>query len=468
MPINTTHPDYSKFSPAWLRNRTAYAGQRAIKAAGEEFLPRLPGHKKTPQGNEAYEAYKAQAHWLGMTKRTVEGLKGAACWKSPKIEMPNVLDGLVRREDLRFSVQDLLISGRNSILVEIGQDKEFRLCLYSAERVINWIGGPGAWETVVVDVSRFERDPEDPYAQTLVTRYLELSLADGKYQQQLWRESEKEQDGFEPEGKPIIPQQRGKPLDFIPFVLYGHTGQGGTPEEPPISEVVDCNVSHYQTDALHKQVLTKGALVQPYATGWNGKDGNGNDVTDMAFGGGALWNFPNPETRVGLLEPSGSSFEAYERDKSAIKENAAAMGARLLENQRKAAETAETTRLRTSAEQSVLAAIVDAVEEAFTSAAQMAARWAGVSEDKCLVEMSRDFLNTVATPDEMRSWMQQVQAGLMSYERYAWLCNQGEVWIPERTTEEELEAIAQDQTRLANSATLSGTTPSLGSTRQAF
>jgi len=47
----------------------------------------------------------------------------------------------------------------------------------------------------------------------------------------------------------------------------------------------------------------------------------------------------------------------------------------------------------------------------------------------------------------------------MSYERYAWLCNQGEVWIPERTVEEEIEAVNGDQARFRSQQI----GPSLGS-----
>lgn len=452
MPINTRHPDYEQYSPTWRRNRTAFAGQRAVKDAGEDFLPRLPGQKKhTSDGDKAYAAFKDSALFLGMTRRTVEGLKGAATWKPGKIELPQQLTELVQRQDLRFAIQDVLLVGRSSILVEIDQAGDFVLRLYPAERVVNWRGENGAWEYIVIDVSHLEQDPDDRYGQIMVERYLELSMVDGRYQQQVWRRVENKRGGkeeFELEGKPIFPIRKGQPLDFIPFVIYGHTGLGATPEEPPISEVVDCNVSHYQVDALHKQALAKSALVQPYITGWDGTDGQGNSVESLQFGGSSAWIFPQPESVVGLVEPQGGAFEAYEREKQALEQRAAAMGARLLENQKRAAETAETTRLRSSADQSVLAALVDAVEEAFIEAALMAARWAGANEEACVVQLSRDFLNVQATPDEMRAWMQQVQAGLMSFERYAHLCNQGEVWMDGRTVAEELEAINGDLARL--------------------
>lgn len=454
MPIDTRHPDYDSFAPTWRRNRTAFAGQKAVKHAGEDFLQRLPGQKKgTADGDKAYAAFKACALFLGMTRRTVEGLKGAATWKPAKIELPEQLSGLVLRQDLRFSVQDVLLVGRSSILVEIDQAGDFVLRIYPAERVVNWRGENGAWEYIVLDVSRLEQDPEDRYGQIMVERYLELSMQDGRYQQQIWRKVDdasrmRSSEGFEAEGDPIFPMSKGQPLDFIPIVIYGHTGLGATPEEPPISEVVDCSIAHYQVDALHKQALAKSALVQPYITGWDGTDGQGNHVESLQFGGSGAWVFPQPESSVGLVEPQGGAFEAYEREKTALEQRAASMGARLLENKKRAAETAEKARLDSSAEQSVLAALVDSVEEAFLEAAKMAAQWAGADEDACVVELSRDFMNITATPEELRAWMEAVQKGLMSFEDFYHLRQQGEIAQDGKTVEEEIEDINQTLARL--------------------
>ena len=41
MPVNSTHPDYDGALPAWLRARDVLAGEDAVKAGGEKYLPRL-------------------------------------------------------------------------------------------------------------------------------------------------------------------------------------------------------------------------------------------------------------------------------------------------------------------------------------------------------------------------------------------------------------------------------------------
>src|ERR1051326_8247295 len=41
MPVNSTHPDYDATLPDWLRARDVLAGEDAVKAGGEKYLPRL-------------------------------------------------------------------------------------------------------------------------------------------------------------------------------------------------------------------------------------------------------------------------------------------------------------------------------------------------------------------------------------------------------------------------------------------
>jgi len=56
MNVNSTHPDYDASAAAWSRARDVIAGEDAVKAAGERYLPRLDS-----QSEEEYAAYKARA-----------------------------------------------------------------------------------------------------------------------------------------------------------------------------------------------------------------------------------------------------------------------------------------------------------------------------------------------------------------------------------------------------------------------
>ena len=83
MPVNSTHPDYDANLPAWLRARDVFAGEDAVKAGGEKYLPRLED-----QSVVEYEAYRMRASFLNAAGRTCEGFAGLVfrrerCRKSP-------------------------------------------------------------------------------------------------------------------------------------------------------------------------------------------------------------------------------------------------------------------------------------------------------------------------------------------------------------------------------------------------
>jgi hypothetical protein len=39
MPVNTLHPDFEAICHAWSRARDVFAGEDAVKTAGEKYLP---------------------------------------------------------------------------------------------------------------------------------------------------------------------------------------------------------------------------------------------------------------------------------------------------------------------------------------------------------------------------------------------------------------------------------------------
>ena len=65
MPANSTHPDYDASAAEWLRARDVLAGEDAVKAGGERYLPRLDS-----QTDEEFLAYRKRASFFNATSRT--------------------------------------------------------------------------------------------------------------------------------------------------------------------------------------------------------------------------------------------------------------------------------------------------------------------------------------------------------------------------------------------------------------
>src|SRR5215471_10572818 len=79
--VNSTHPDYDAALPAWLRARDVVAGEDAVKAAGERYLPRLDS-----QLDEDFNAYKQRALFFNATARTADGFVGLIFRREPTIK----------------------------------------------------------------------------------------------------------------------------------------------------------------------------------------------------------------------------------------------------------------------------------------------------------------------------------------------------------------------------------------------
>lgn len=67
MAANSTHPDYDTSAVDWSRVRDVMAGEDAVKAAGEKYLPRLDS-----QTDEEFAAYVERASFFNATARTAE------------------------------------------------------------------------------------------------------------------------------------------------------------------------------------------------------------------------------------------------------------------------------------------------------------------------------------------------------------------------------------------------------------
>ena len=83
MDVNSTHPDYDAAAPQWSRARDVIAGEDAVKAAGERYLPRLDS-----QSDEEYLAYRQRASFFNATAWSAEGFIGLIFRRPPFIKIP--------------------------------------------------------------------------------------------------------------------------------------------------------------------------------------------------------------------------------------------------------------------------------------------------------------------------------------------------------------------------------------------
>jgi hypothetical protein len=89
VPVNSTHAEYDAGAAAWSRARDVLAGEDAVKAAGERYLPRLDS-----QNDEEYFAYRNRASFFNATSRTAEGYSGLIFRRPPFVRTPEAPSGV--------------------------------------------------------------------------------------------------------------------------------------------------------------------------------------------------------------------------------------------------------------------------------------------------------------------------------------------------------------------------------------
>ena len=426
---DSPHAEYAAHSSQWKRARDTFAGTDAVKGAREEYLPKLDVHLRGTKGDERYNAYLRRAYFYNAVKRTVVGLSGLIHQTEPSVEAPDALEGPLSDVTITgvsakllslLTTQEVLLVGRAGILVEMSEGPDARpyWVPFKAENIVNWRvgydGGEPYLALVVLKVCGYEADPADRFASKEVEKYRMLALVDGAYVQTVWTLDAKT--GKWDVSAPVIARRRGEALDFIPFVFVGPTSSDPTVEAPPLIDLIDLNISHYQTTANLEHGL--GYLGAPSLVLIGAVDRQGKPIE---YGSSSAILLPTGGDAK-ILQADGNMMGALERSEERKRKLLATLGARLLEEQPAAAETAAAVGMRHSGEHATLRTVAQSVERAFTDALQVTVWWYGTDADPESVdanfELNKDFFNMTLGAEDVKTLILALQADAISFETF--------------------------------------------------
>lgn len=483
MAVNTEHYEYRKYNEKWKRCRDVSNGQDAVHGAGEIYLPKLKD-----QSSDEYSAYKLRALFFNATWRTIAGMSGMLFRKQPRTVVPSAIEELLKDVSLSEQPLELLaleaaievfITGRVGILVDYPMVDTDRMTLadakvmnlrptmklYQAESIINWkLRQIGNKATVVqvrlkeehtVNVNEFEEDTEALY------RVLDLD-GSGYYRMRLFRckdganssSSGAVADSLpkteEQVGGDIYPLLGGKPMRAIPFYPIGVDGIKWQCDEPPLIDMVDVNLSHYRVTADYEHGCHFTGLPTPYVAGHTfANKPNGQPSGEKLYVGQShAWVFPKPETKVGYLEFAGQGLTELRENLKEKKEMMAVLGARMLEQQKRDAETVEVASLHRSGEESVLGSISNSLSMGVKSALKTFVEWAGADSSEVEFTINKDFFPIRMQPAEVTAlvsaWMSRAFSKQVLFDNL----KRGQIIPDEAEFEEEEGKIAADPSLL--------------------
>lgn len=455
--VNHTHTEYDAFAPKWKRTRDVIAGQDAVHKAGTAYLPKLKDQEETD-----YRAYVTRAGFYNATWRTIAGLSGMMFRKPPKVEIPAGIAPMMADVDMagtsldvfaRDIVTEVLGPGRVGILVDhprvetvapltvaAAEQLGLRPMLktYRTESIINWkyTRVRNRWVLSLVVLAEKVEEAENEFKSKTVDQWRVLDLTEAGYRQRVFQKGER--DEFVQIGDDAYPLMRNAPLDFIPFYVVGPDGVDSDLDEPPLIDLVDLNLSHYRTNADYEHGCHFTGLPTAVVSGYHPEE----TAPKLYIGSQAAWVFPDPNAKASFLEFTGQGLGALKENLDRKEQHMAVLGARMLSEQKRAVEAAETAAIHRAGENSVLASIAQGVSEAITTALQVFADWAGAS-GKVEFELNRDYNPAMLDAAQLTALMKSVQLGTLSEQEHFDLMQRADIIDSEKTFEEHQEEVSQ-------------------------
>jgi hypothetical protein len=461
MPADSKHSSYEHGAAKWARCRDAVAGQDAVHAAGEKYLPKLKDQEKAD-----YEAYKCRATYFNATGRTLDGLVGMVFRKAPVVVMPTAMEVVANDIDLAGTtligqaekvVREVLDVGRVGLLVEFPRVEEQPSTLaqaaaknlrpytstYPAESIINWKAQRvnNVMQLVLVVLMEDYEVSNDGFESKTDKQLRALSLTESGYQQQVYRKKEggnNKAAEWIPSGGPIIPLINNKPLNFIPFFAFGPNSNDLTMQDPPLLDLVDLNLAHYRVCADYEHGCHFTGLPMLFLAGIELKDGE-----KVSLGSQTALISRDPNAKGVFIEFTGQGMGALEHNLESKEKQMAAIGARMLEQQKAGVESEGAMLLRSNGETSMLASISNLVSQGFTRMLAFMAEWADVKGD-ISIKLNTDFMPKGMTSTELAELTKAMQSGAISFETYFENLQRGEIISADKSPEDEKELIAED------------------------
>lgn len=445
--VQTTKKTYDKNKKKWKRCRDVIGGTDDVKDAAEIYLPRLKA-----QSVEDYQAYKKRANFFNATGRTHSGLVGMIFRKPPTTDFPlgEVIDQVVANIDLsgnpldvfsRTIVEEILEVGNIGVLVDYpvappiypltvaqAQELNLRPCFkyYCRESIINWrytvVNNAKTLEMVVVkETIEIQGQPEFTIKYQDQYRVLDLDES-GLYRIRLYQIQEYSTDAVMMPGYPFYPTMNGQALNYIPFKFIVEDDDN----EPPLLDLVDVNLSHYRSSADYETGCHFTGLPILYVFGYNVQNPDGSPAP-IIVGSDTALVLSNPEAKAGYIEFSGQGLQSLVDNLDRKQQQMALLGARIIADQPKGIEAADTANIHRVGENSVLADIAIEVSLSMTQCLKWFFDWMSIDSSQVSYQLNRDFSPVTVDGPTLTAYIAALQNGALSEEELFDLLQRGDL-----------------------------------------
>lgn len=325
--VNTPTEEYVRHAEMWKLPRTLMGGTKAMRAAGRTYLP-----QEAKESDEAYKARVARSTLFNGFRKTVKDMTGKVFTKNIvlKPDVPSQIVGYAENIDLagrhlnvfaRDVFFDTLQPGIGYILTEMpaplaqgtGRAGEVTmadeqaagrrpyLIFIKAEDLIGWQSTiiNGVVTLTQARIREVANVPDGLFATKCVPQV--RVLTPGAWE--IWREATEGAD----KGKWVKVSGGETSLTVIPLAPVYTNRTGFMTGEPPLEDLADLNVAHWQSQSDQRNILHVARVPILFMAGFNEDD-------NIEVGASSAVRSSNADSKMEYVEHSGQAIDSGDKD----------------------------------------------------------------------------------------------------------------------------------------------------------
>jgi len=437
--------DVIAMMPDWGVMAAVTRGTNYIRDLSETYLPQEPR-----EDEDAYRTRVDRSVLSPYTSRLVEVAAGAILRKPIRIEgdpywqqLSEDIDGLGSNinEYARRALVSSLTYGHSAILVdypaaagarnlaeERAQGRRPYFVHVDAPQIWGWRKETGTNRLLQVRIHDYDVRPLNEFGEEQIEQM--RVIYPGKYDLYTLGQEVVE---FTASG--------GYSLDEIPLVPIYSNRRGLLTSLPPLLDIANLNITHYQRQADLIHALHIAAMPTLVLEGWDDTTGSSTMGVNYAIA-------MQPGNKAYYVQADATSFDAQMNELESLASQMSTLGVTKLFGQKFVAESAEAKRIDQAQSNSVLSILSQELESCLNQAFAFAARYVGMEPPTIVVDRDFDYYRLIGQDVSVLAQLNEM--GKISDVMLLEILRRGEILPDTIDVEAEAVAAAADKTVVVN------------------
>jgi hypothetical protein len=437
--------DVIAMMPDWGVMAAVTRGTNYIRDLSETYLPQEPR-----EDEDAYRTRVDRSVLSPYTSRLIETAAGAILRKPIQIEgdpywqeLANDIDGLGSNinEYARRALVSSLTYGHSAILVdypaaagarnlaeERAQGRRPYFVHVDAPQIWGWRKETGTNRLLQVRIHDYDVRPLNDFGEEQIEQM--RVIYPGKYDLYTLGQEVVE---FSASG--------GYSLDEIPLVPIYSNRRGLLISLPPLLDIANLNITHYQRQADLIHALHIAAMPTLVLEGWDDTTGSSTMGVNYAIA-------MQPGNKAYYVQADATSFDAQMNELESLASQMSTLGVTKLFGQKFVAESAEAKRIDQAQSNSVLSILSQELESCLNQAFAFAARYVGLEPPTVIVDRDFDYYRLIGQDVSVLAQLNEM--GKISDTMLLEILRRGEILPDTINVEDEVAAAAANKAVVVN------------------